>query len=377
METKELNNLIKLSKEEIFDYITKNLDKENTIIDYLKIKDKTKFIAVSALLKSYKLNDRGSAALKKDFLENLGKDNAVSIINVEKIKANPNQPRKIFDLEKLQELSESIKTHGLLQPVVVVDNYDGTFTLIAGERRLRAHLLANIDAIKAIVVDKNEKQRAELALIENIHRQDLLPIEEGITYQGLVELNGYSYRDLENIVFKDKNYIAARINLTKFDDDCIDFILKHGLKNTSKMLKILKAEHTVHKMLLEKLSKRELTEEEIESFYVENIKKIPDEKIKEKKSSKQNDISHDKFEDNPDFTSDKKEAVVEAISEKIRNEENSDNSTKNFDIEKAKLVEESEAFIIKELESVINITLDKNKMTGKDLITILEYLKKI
>ncbi len=98
-------------------------------------------------------------------------------INVSLIKANPNQPRKIFDEEKLQELSESIKEHGLLQPIVVVENDDGTFTLIAGERRLRAHKLAQIEEIKAVIVDAEELKLRELALIENIQRDDLNVIE--------------------------------------------------------------------------------------------------------------------------------------------------------------------------------------------------------
>ena len=95
-------------------------------------------------------------------------NSGVNKIEVSLIKPNPNQPRKIFDEEKLQELSASIKEHGLLQPIVVVEDEDGTYTLIAGERRLRAHKLANIEEIKAIIVDKDEFKLRELALIENI-----------------------------------------------------------------------------------------------------------------------------------------------------------------------------------------------------------------
>lgn len=75
-------------------------------------------------------------------------------------------------------------------------------------------------------------------------RDNLSPMEEGLTYLALQKASGYSYRDLEEIVFKDKNYIAARINLTKFDDDCIEFILNYKLKNISKLAKILDAEGT-------------------------------------------------------------------------------------------------------------------------------------
>src|SRR5574344_1097529 len=111
-----------------------------------------------------------------------GVKSGIRKINVSLIKANPNQPRKIFDEEKLQELSESIKEHGLLQPIVVVENDDGTFTLIAGERRLRAHKLAQIEEIKAVIVDAEELKLRELALIENIQRDDLNVIELAFCY---------------------------------------------------------------------------------------------------------------------------------------------------------------------------------------------------
>ena len=103
-------------------------------------------------------------------------------INVASIKANPNQPRKIFDEEKLNDLSESIKEHGLLQPVMVFENEDNTYTLIAGERRLRAHKLAKIEKINAIVMDIDQLKLRELALIENIQRDDLNVIELAYCY---------------------------------------------------------------------------------------------------------------------------------------------------------------------------------------------------
>ena len=377
MSDKEIKDILKLSADEIFDYIIKNPDQENEILNNLKIKERTKFFKVSADVKSYKLNDRGSAALKKDVLDNIiPSDKAILTLKVNNIKANPGQPRKFFNDAKLLELSESIKEHGLLQPIVVVDNNDSTYTLIAGERRLRAHKLANLEEIKAIVIDADEIRSRELALIENLHRDDLTPIEEGLSYLALQNVTGYSLRKLENAVKRDKNYVAARLNLTKFDDDCIDFIIKQELKNISKLTKILETEATVHKTLLEKLAKNELSNEDIEKFKVDKIEKLPDEKLKNKTSSKPKDVDHDKFNDDGDFSKENKEAYVEAISEKVRNEEQ--NKDDNIDEVTLPIIKETKAVkIMGDKLKMVNITIDIENMTGNDLEALKEFVSSL
>lgn len=377
MSDKEIKDILKLSADEIFDYIIKNPEQENEILNNLKIKERTKFFKVSADLKSYKLNDRGSAALKKDVLDNIiPSDKAILTLKVNNIKANPGQPRKFFNDAKLLELSESIKEHGLLQPIVVVDNSDDTYTLIAGERRLRAHKLANLEEIKAIVIDADEIRSRELALIENLHRDDLTPIEEGLSYLALQNVTGYSLRKLENAVKRDKNYVAARLNLTKFDDDCIDFIIKQELKNISKLTKILETEATVHKTLLEKLAKNELSNEDIEKFKVDKIEKLPDEKLKNKTSSKPKDVDHDKFNDDGDFSKEKKEAQVEAISERVRNEEQ--NKDDNIDEVALPIIKETKAVkIMGDKLKKVNITIDIENMTGNDLEALKEFVSSL
>ena len=376
MSDKEIKDILKLSADEIFDYIIKNPDKENDILNNLKLKERTKFFKVSADIKSYKLNDRGSAALKKDLLESIPKDKAILTLKVDNIKANPGQPRKFFNDAKLLELSESIKEHGLLQPIVVVDNNDDTYTLIAAERRLRAHKLANIDEIKAIVIDADEIRSRELALIENLHRDDLTPMEEGLSYLALQNVTGYSLRKLQNTVKRDKNYVDRRLNLTKFDDDCIDFIIKQELTNVSKLTQILETEQTVHKTLLEKLAKKELSSEDIEKFKVNKIEQLPDEKIKNKTSSKPKDIDHDKFNDDGDFSKENKEAQVEAISEKVRNEEQ--NKDANIDEVSLPIIKETKAVkIMGDKLKKVNISIDIENMTGIDLEALKEFVSSL
>ena len=148
----------------------------------------------------------------------------VTKIDVSSIKANPNQPRKIFDEEKLKELSESIKEHGLLQPVVVVENDDKTYTLVAGERRLRAHKLAEISKIKAIIIDADELKLRELALIENIQRDDLNIIELAYCYAQLLNEHSITHEELSRKVFKSRTSITNTLRLLQLNSYVQQFL---------------------------------------------------------------------------------------------------------------------------------------------------------
>lgn len=108
-------------------------------------------------------------------------------IEIEKLMANPNQPRKNFDKTALEELSASIKTHGVIQPLIVNNQKDGTFLIIAGERRYRASKLAGLSTIPCIIKDYSEKQIKEIAIIENLQREDLNPIESARAIKQLME----------------------------------------------------------------------------------------------------------------------------------------------------------------------------------------------
>lgn len=151
-------------------------------------------------------------------------NSGVNKIEVSLIKPNPNQPRKIFDEGKLQELSYSIKEHGLLQPIVVVEDEDGTYTLIAGERRLRAHKLANIEEIKAIIVDKDEFKLRELALIENIQRDDLNIIELAFCYAQLLNEHNITHEELSKKVFKSRTSITNTLRLLQLSSYVQQFL---------------------------------------------------------------------------------------------------------------------------------------------------------
>lgn len=372
--------LIDFKPAEIMKFILDNPEQEISIMERLKnnIKTRLKWTSINNDIKSAKLNPRGAGAIKAQTLKDIGQDSEEKYeklipIKIDLIKPDPDQARKIFDEEELRELSESIKKVGYLDPIMVSFNKeDGTYTLIGGERRVRAHKLANIDEIHArVFYNLSDEERRKMARDSNKKRVQLTPIEDGLDFLKM-QNEGLSIRDIAQKENKDKNHVAARLNLTKFDQDCIDFILKQKLTNVAKLLKILETESTNHKMLLEKLSKNDLSNEDIERFKVNNIKKLPDEKIADKKPSTPKEVDHDKFNDDGDFSQEKKEGQVEALSEKVRNEE----------IEKANEIKKDNN-IIKETGAIkitgakdkkINISIDVENITGKDIEALKEFI---
>lgn len=135
-------------------------------------------------------------------------------IDVKEIKPNPYQPRKQFDETKLQELAESIKLHGVFTPILVKKSVKG-YELVAGERRLRASKLAKLKKIPAIIVEFDDTQMMEIALLENIQREDLSVIEEAQGYEKLIKKLGYTQEELANRVGKSREHITNTLRLLK------------------------------------------------------------------------------------------------------------------------------------------------------------------
>ena len=145
--------------------------------------------------------------------ENNTQDNTlVQEIDLALIKVNPYQPRKIFDEDKIQELSESIASHGLLQPIVLAKD-GNSYTIVAGERRFRATKLLNKSSINAIILDIEDKQLREYALIENIQRSDLNILEVAYSYGSLINEHNITHEELSNIVHKSRSSITNMLRL--------------------------------------------------------------------------------------------------------------------------------------------------------------------
>jgi ParB family chromosome partitioning protein len=158
-------------------------------------------------------------AYKKDFADSDSFDLEASGVRleeleVESIMPNPFQPRKYFNQQALEELSESIVAHGLLQPIIVIDTADG-YLLVAGERRLRAHKMAKIETIRAIVDETaiDEVKLRELALLENIQRENLNAIELATAYAELIQVHDIRHEDLAKVMNKSRSQITNTMRL--------------------------------------------------------------------------------------------------------------------------------------------------------------------
>jgi len=136
-------------------------------------------------------------------------------LSVEKLVANSGQPRKNFDETELQELAASIKTYGIIQPIIAANAGDGTYIIIAGERRTRAAKLAGLDTVPAIIRDYTDQKRLEISLIENIQRSDLNPIEEAAAYKNLMDFSNLSQDELAMRMGKNRSTVANALRLLK------------------------------------------------------------------------------------------------------------------------------------------------------------------
>ncbi|MFB6226042.1 MAG: ParB/RepB/Spo0J family partition protein [Candidatus Paceibacteria bacterium] len=145
--------------------------------------------------------------------------NRVIEVSIEKIKPNPHQPRENFPEDKLEELASSIAEYGVMQPVTVSPLDSGGYELIAGERRFRASRKADQETIPAIIKDTTEKEQMELALIENLHRHDLSPIEEAQAYRGLIHKFELTQSEVADRVGKSRSNVANMLRLLELPED--------------------------------------------------------------------------------------------------------------------------------------------------------------
>lgn len=156
---------------------------------------------------------KGLGALLGDYSEEAVQSNAYQILPIYKVEPNPNQPRQDFDQEELQALADSISVHGVIQPLTVRALDSGYYQIIAGERRWRAARLANISEIPVVIIDADDKKAMELALIENLQRQDLNPVEEALGYQSLIEEYGLTQEETAARVGKSRPAVANALRL--------------------------------------------------------------------------------------------------------------------------------------------------------------------
>lgn len=156
---------------------------------------------------------KGLGALLGDFTSEPKEEGAYRILPIYKVEPNKNQPRQDFDEEELQALSESISAHGLIQPLTVRELPSGYYQIIAGERRWRAARMADITEIPVVVVEADDRKAMELALIENLQRQNLNPVEEALGYKKLIEEFGMTQEEAAQSAGKSRPVVANALRL--------------------------------------------------------------------------------------------------------------------------------------------------------------------
>ena len=166
---------------------------------------------------------KGLGALLGDFTEDVSVEKSpYQLLPIYKVEPNPGQPRQDFDEEELEALAESISVHGIVQPLTVRELSSGYYQIIAGERRWRAARLANLSEVPAVIIEADDKKAMELALIENLQRQDLNPVEEALGYQTLINEYGLTQEDTAARVGKSRPAVANALRLLSLCPEVLD-----------------------------------------------------------------------------------------------------------------------------------------------------------
>ena len=172
---------------------------------------------------------KGLGALLGDFTEEPSEKSAYQMLPIYKVEPNPDQPRRDFDEEELQALADSITEHGIIQPLTVREMGSGYYQIIAGERRWRAARLANLPEVPAVIMEADDKKAMELALIENLQRQDLNPVEEALGYQSLIQDYGMTQDDAAKRVGKSRPAVANALRLLTLSPEVLDKVRSGSL----------------------------------------------------------------------------------------------------------------------------------------------------
>ena len=166
---------------------------------------------------------KGLGALMGDFSEEVtAQKSPYQLLPIHKVEPNAAQPRRDFDPEELQSLSESISIHGVVQPLTVRELENGYYQIIAGERRWRAARMAGLYEVPAVIIEADDKKVLELALIENLQRQDLNPVEEALGYRSLMEDYGLTQEDAASRVGKSRPAVANALRLLALPEVLLD-----------------------------------------------------------------------------------------------------------------------------------------------------------
>jgi ParB family transcriptional regulator, chromosome partitioning protein len=183
----------------------------------------------------------------------------VRIVPVDHIEPNPEQPRLVFEQEALDELTASIREHGVLQPILVRPLGPNTYQIVAGERRWRASRQAGLETIPALIEEIDDDTALEIAIIENLQREDLSPLDEAAMYDRMVHEHGYSIRKLADKLGKDKGYLENRLRLADAPPEVRELVSlrKDSLSHAYELMKV--EDPKKRRRLAEQVARGELT----------------------------------------------------------------------------------------------------------------------
>ena len=194
-------------------------------------------------------------------------------INLDELRANPYQPRKIFNDEALRDLSESIKEHGVFQPIIVKKSIKG-YEIIAGERRVRASRLAGLTKIPAIIRNLNDEQMMEIALLENLQRENLSAIEEAVAYKSMIEKLSLTQDELSKKVGKSRSHITNTLGLLRLPKEVQAMVANNKLSmGHARVLSKLEDDEKIIAMAREIVEKK-IPVRELEQESVNEVKKV-------------------------------------------------------------------------------------------------------
>ena len=255
-------------------------------------------------------------------------------IPLNEIRSNPYQPRKSFNEDSLREMASSIKEHGIVQPIIVKKSIKG-FELIAGERRTRAARIAGLETIPAIIKDFNDQEMMEIALIENIQREDLNPIDEAVAYENIINMSNMTQEEFANKFGKSRSYVTNMLGLLKLPSNTKKLVQDKKLsmghaRALSKIEDNLKIDELATRAVVNAMSVRDLekiiTEEDlpkknkiVRSTETRSIRNAIFERVMREKVGTKVKINHRKIE--IPFDSDKDlERILEILGIKLEGE---------------------------------------------------------
>jgi len=207
-------------------------------------------------------------------------------LNMAEVEPMLNQPRKVFDKDKLQELADSVREHGVIQPILVVKNEDG-YNIVAGERRWRAAKLVGLKTIPAIVKDYTDTKKKQVALIENIQREDLNVMEVAVALKELMDLESYNVTDVAKVTGKSQSSVSNIVRLLKLTPEVQQLVLDGKLvEGQARALLAIENEEEQLKVA-KKIIDKKLTVREVEKLIYDDGNKY---NVKKKKTAKKNSI---------------------------------------------------------------------------------------